>query len=145
MMFVSASEKTSHQTTPSARPERSARLIVMFFSLWRAPNMRPDIPPSTISKKKPENLLMVGSAIVIPNQCNTSGKVRPGVPSVTKLSMASKRPAESPANSPLRIFVISRSFLRRTSSRNGQNGYYFRLPVNEEQAIDQSPGGALLK
>src|SRR3989442_15407739 len=110
MMFVSTSEKTIHQTKPSARPERSARLIVITLSLWRAPKMRPDIPPSTISKKKPENLLMVGSAIVIPNQCNASGSVRPGVPSVTKLSMASKRPAKSPANSPLRIFVISRSF-----------------------------------
>jgi hypothetical protein len=111
MMFASSSEKTSHQTTPSASPQRSARLIGMILSLWSAPKMRPNTPPSTISKKKPANQLMVGSAMVIPNQCNASGKRRPGVPSVTKSSVASTRPAKSPATSPLRsVSMVSFSF-----------------------------------
>ena len=132
MMFVSKSEKTSHQTRPSTRPERSARLIVTILSLWTIPKMVPAIPPNTISKKKPANLLIVGSAMVMPNQCNASGSVRPGVPSVTKLSMASKRPARSPANKPLRICINSvPPFLRQTNSRIEPNGYYLRLPVNE--------------
>src|SRR6266566_3147368 len=80
MMFASTNEKTNHQTRPNARPERSARLSVILLSLWNAPKRSPNDPPSTMSKKKPENLLMVGSAIVIPNQCNASGQCAPRRP-----------------------------------------------------------------
>src|SRR6266496_3301407 len=88
MMFVSTREKMSHHTRPSIRPERRARLIVIVLSLWNAPKISPNTPPSTISKKKPAKRLIVGLAMVMPNQCNASGNVRPGVPSVTKLSIA---------------------------------------------------------
>src|SRR5260370_13096538 len=146
MMFVSNSEKTSHQKKPSTRPERRARLIVMILSLWNEPKMRPNTPPSTMIRKNPANLLVVGSAMVMPNQCKASGNVRPGVPSVTKLSIASTRPANSPASNPLRMLVMFSAplHLSQTSLQIDQTCCNSLPPAHEGQPLDQHPGVALL-
>src|SRR5216683_1824327 len=142
MMFVSTSSKMSHQSTPSASPVRSARPAVMSLSLCSAPKMRPNTPPSTMSRKKPAQRLSVGSASAIPNQCKAAGNPFPGAPTVTKSNMASTRLAKIPARSPLRsgcIVLLSLSLHKPARDARPSMALRCRLQTRREPIIDAQP------
>src|SRR5258706_6845558 len=111
VMFASTTSKSSHQSTASASPVKSARPVVMGLPRWIAPKIRPTSPPSTIRSSKPAQWLIVESAMVMPNQRKTTGNPFPGAPSVTKSNMARTRLAKIPASSPLRSGCIVLLFL----------------------------------
>src|SRR5258706_16030871 len=147
VIFASTTSKSSHQSTPSASPVKSARPVAMGLPRWIAPKIRPTSPPSTIRSSKPESLLIVGSAIVRPNQRKTAGNPFPGAPSVTKSNRASTRLAKIPARSPLRriskrcIVFPSLSLMLHEPARDARYPVVLprRLQSRRQPEIDPEP------